>query len=729
VGFRWSRYNGRNTVRENLPPATVAFHGATTHRAVRFGPFRFDWLDKVLTRDGTEVRLPPRAVAILAYILERPGRVVSKQELIDSVWKEAFVSESSLTEAIGVLRQALGDSALGAEYIQTVHRRGYRFVAPLSVDAHTAAAAAPALAPARVLAPERQAPRPRVVPIGITVAAVLAAGALVYWMLPRTEPAPSVTRATITLPVAQAPAPGLTAQPVAALSPDGRRIIYVAGAPGSYRLFLRAIDQFDAIAVPGTDGAHAPFFSPDGASIGFFMKGRLMVMALPDGQPIDLADAGAGEGGWWHTDGTITFATSSQEGIFRVSATGGERRPVPITGLDGATLRHPTLTMDGRTLLATAWKFNVRHSEVVAVDMATGHARTIARGVHPRALDDKRVVYLRDGDLVAAPLDGSGPETSLISSVMTGVTGAGQYSLAANGTLLYLPDSPSRRLRRMVRISPDGVEETLLFEPRAFQNIAISPDGRRVAVTIYDRGASDIWAGDIERGILQRLTTDGGNVDPLWSHDGKSLFFANARPGGARVYRMPADGTGPPTLVSSVTSLAPASVTADARVFVARFGTGGGADILVIEPDGTTRDWLATAANESSPRVSPDQRFVAYRSNRSGRFEIYVRPVSGVGPDQQVSVNGGTRPDWGGDSSSIFFVGPERAILRAEWRDGVAGRPTQVASDRDLVWSRSGTGGVVGFKAIEEERPLTTLNLVVGWTREISAAQLQRTRR
>ncbi|HQX81602.1 MAG TPA: winged helix-turn-helix domain-containing protein [Vicinamibacterales bacterium] len=710
-------------MRDILPPATVAFHGATTHRAVRFGPFRFDWLDKILTREGTEVRLPPRAHGILAYLLERPGRVVSKQELIDAVWKDAFVSESSLTEAIGVLRQALGDSASGAEYIQTVHRRGYRFVAALSIEAQSAGAGATAVAPTLVVAPDRQAPRSRVAAVSIAAAVVLAVGALIYWMLPRADTTPAVTRATITLPVTQAPAPGLTAQPVAELSPDGRRIIYVAGAPGSYRLFLRAIDQFDAIPVPGTDGAHAPFFSPDGASIGFFARGRLMVMTLPDGQPIDLADAGGGQGGWWHTDGTITFATGSQEGVFRISATGGERRPIAIVGLDGATVRHPTLTRDGQTLLATAWKFNVRHSEVVAVDMTSGAVRTIARGVHPRALDDQRVVYLRDGDLVAAPLDGSGPETSLISAVMTGVTGAGQYSLAANGTLLYLPDSPTRLLRRLVRISPKGVEEPLLFEPRAFQNLAISPDGRRLAVSIYDRGASDIWAGEIDRGILQRMTTDGGNVDPVWSHDGTSILFATAQPGATRVYRMPADGTAPPMLVSSVTSLSPSSVTADSRVFAARLGPGGGADILVIEPDGTTRDWLATAANESSPRVSPDNRFVAYRSNRSGRFEIYVRAISGAGPDHQVSVNGGTRPDWSGDSRAIFFVGPDRGILRATWHEGAAGRPQPVSGGADLVWSRVGASGVIGFTAIEEERPLTTLNLVVGWTREVSRAR------
>lgn len=718
-------------MRDQNQSPTVAFHPAASRRAVRFGPFRFDVIDKTLFREGEEVRLPPRALLILDHLLERPNRVVSKQELLDVVWKDAFVGESSLTEAIGVLRQALGDSASGAEYIQTVHRRGYRFVAPLSVDAQSAAAgAAPTLVPApegpaalepEVLVPSR-AMRRRAVFVTYGTAALVAIMAAFWWFVVHADP-PAVTRATITLPVAQSPAPGLTAQPVAALSPDGQRIVYVAGASGSYRLFLRAIDQFEAIPVPGTDGAHAPFFSPDGRSIGFFAQGRLKVMTLPDGQPLDLTAAGSGNGGWWHTDGTIVFATGSNEGVFRIAAAGGERQAIRLVDFDGATLRHPSLTADGRTMLATSWKFNVRHSEVVAIDIATGATRTIGRGVHPRELDDERVIYLRDGDLVAAPLAGGGPEVSLISGVMTGVTAAGQYSLAANGTLIYLPDSPSRLLRQMVRISMDGVEQPLLFEARAFQNLVVSPDGQRIAVTIYERGASDVWVGEFERGILQRLTTEGGNVDPLWSLDGASIYFASARTGVARLYRVPADGSAPPTVVSSVTSISPSSMTADGTIFAARFSAGGRADIITVAKDGTTREWLATAAAESGARVSPDNRHVAFLSNRSGRTEVYVRPISGKGPEQQVSVDGGTRPDWTPDSSAIVFTGPNRSIHRAEWRDGVAGRPRQVYANRDLVWGRGGFRDIIGFKAIEEERPLTTLNLVVGWTREAAAAK------
>jgi Tol biopolymer transport system component len=174
--------------------------------------------------------------------------------------------------------------------------------------------------------------------------------------------------------------------------------------------------------------------------------------------------------------------------------------------------------------------------------------------------------------------------------------------------------------------------------------------------------------------------------------------------------------------VSSVTSLSPSSITADGRLFAARYVAGGGTDIMTVAPDGTAREWLATAASESAPKVSPDERYVAYRSNKSGRPEVYVKAISGEGPEQQVSVAGGGRPDWSADSRTVFFA-YNRSVQRADWHDGRAGRPVEVYSNPNLVWSRVGPTGIILLKAIEEERPLTTLNLVVGWTREVSKAR------
>lgn len=710
-------------MRDQDPSAAVAFHPAAGRRALLFGPFRFDTMDRTLSRDGDEIRLPPRALAILEYLLERPNRIVGKQELIDAVWKEAFVGETSLTEAIGVLRQALGDSAAEPGFIQTIHRRGYRFVGPLRVDAQPASSLSPVAPPvdtpgadgATTLAP---APPVRVTTGRIAVVAgVVAIAALAAWWLWPAPPSAQVTRATITLPVSQAPAPGLAAQPVAALSPDGTRIVYVAGAPGNYRLHLRSIDQFEAIALPGTGGAHGAFFSPDGQSIGFFARNRLFAMQLPDGQPVDLAAAGSGHGGWWHTDDSIVFATGTDMGVRRVPARGGVAARVKVEGLEATQIRHPSVLPNGRTMVATRWQQNVRNSEVVAIDLETGLAQTIARGVHARALPEGRVVYLRDGDLVATRLAHPGEELPLVSAVMTGVTGAGQYSLSANGTLLYIPDTPARLLRQLARVGADGAAERLPFEDRAFQNVTLSPGGRLVAATVYERGASDLWTGEIARGTLSRLTTTGGVVDPVWSRDGRTIFFGMAPSGRMQIHSIHADGTGPPAPYSPAPGLSPAAATSDGILFAHRPGANG-FDIVTVTRDGTTRDWLATPFHEANPRVSPDERWIVYQSNRTGRSEVYLRAASGTGADRQVSTAGGAQPEWSADGRIVFFT-RERRVYRVDVSAAPLGQPVAVHADSRLVFARPSADGLVVLNALDEERPLTTMNLVVNWTEEI----------
>jgi eukaryotic-like serine/threonine-protein kinase len=705
-------------VRDQDPSPSIAFHPAAGRRALLFGPFRFDTIDRTLSRDGAEIRLPPRALAILEYLLERPNRVVDKQELIDAVWREAFVGETSLTEAIGVLRQALGDSAAEPAFIQTIHRRGYRFVGALRADAQAAppVPVAPAHASPADDAARRRAAILTPWRVALT-AAVAAAAALAAWALWPAGPAPQVTRATITLPLSQAPAPGLTAQPVAALSPDGARIVYVAGAPGSYRLHLRSVDQFEAIALPGTDGAHGAFFSPSGQSIGFFARGRLFAMQLPDGQPRDLAAAGSSLGGWWHTDDSIVFATGTELGVRRVPARGGVAAAVLVEGVEAAQIRHPSLLGDGRTMVATHWKQNARNSEVVAIDLESGTARTIARGLHPRGLPDGRVAYLRDGELVATRLARPGEELPLVPGVMTGVTGAGQYSIASNGTLLYIPDTPARLLRQLVHIGANGAVERLPFEDRAFQNIVLSPDRRFVAATIYERGASDLWVGEIARGTLSRLTTVGGIVDPAWSRDGRTIYFGHAPSGRFQIHRIAADGTGHAVLHSPVPGLSPASTTSQGVIFAQRLAAGG-FDLVTVAPDGSARDWLASPFQEANPRVSPDDRWIAYQSNRTGRSEIYLRVASGTGADRQVSPAGGGQPEWSADGRSLFFT-RERRVYRVDVTATTLGQPVPVHADSRLIFARPAVDGLVALNAIDEERPLTTINLVTNWTDEV----------
>jgi dipeptidyl aminopeptidase/acylaminoacyl peptidase len=300
---------------------------------------------------------------------------------------------------------------------------------------------------------------------------------------------------------------------------------------------------------------------------------------------------------------------------------------------------------------------------------------------------------------------------------MTGVTGAGQYSLASNGTLLYLPDTPTRLLRQLARVGAGGTLERLPFEDRAFQNVTLSPGGRLVAATIYERGASDLWVGEIARGTLSRLTTTGGVVDPVWSRDGRTLFFGLAPSGRFQIHSIAADGTGPPSVYSPVPGLSPAAATSVGVLFAHRPGAGG-FDIVTVTGDGTTRDWLATPFHEANPRISPDERWIVYQSNRTGRSEVYLRAAAGTGADRQVSSAGGGQPEWSADGRAVFFT-RERRVYRVDVSTTPLGQPVAVHADSRLVFARPSADGLVVLNALDEERPLTTMNLVVNWTDEI----------
>jgi DNA-binding winged helix-turn-helix (wHTH) protein len=282
-----------------------------------FGPFRFE-PGNGLWRDGAEVPLPPRALGLLEALTAQPGSVVSKQSLMDAVWKDAFVTEASLLEAIRVVREALGDDRLNPRYIRTVHRRGYRFVAPVS--SVTSAPEAPE-APAAPEAPDAHAWRPLLV-AGAAATAAMIGIAIVFALFGQRPPEPRPTmRFTIALPddLAIDPLRGSVA-----VSADGTRMVYVAIVGGRPRLLLRTIDRDTPQIIDGSDGAADPFFSPDGRWIGFFARGTLKKLSVDGGTPVVLCAARAGAGASWGRDGTIVFGGGAGGGLSRVSQDGGD---------------------------------------------------------------------------------------------------------------------------------------------------------------------------------------------------------------------------------------------------------------------------------------------------------------------------------------------------------------------------------------------------------------------
>jgi DNA-binding winged helix-turn-helix (wHTH) protein/Tol biopolymer transport system component len=868
----------------------LGFHpNAST--VVRFEPFRLDFADGSLWREDEEVRLPPRALVILQHLVERAGRIVPKQALLDAAWKDAYVSETSLTEVIGIIRQALGDDPQKPRYIQTVHRRGYRFIAPIAIDAPSATPpvlelARPTPAPAAVpgaidapatgtpptLEPPRGTPSPLAAPrapargptsgsesgwesasessLGseaapmfasapasafeavpapgapaarasdarlrsetmrdaqqlpaldapnlretleqpagsleshglpsasnlrqrpLTLAIALAAAALVIaiaagiWILSRSAPpAEAVVRLSLTLPPEQAPAPGLNAHPVAAISPDGTRIVYAAGTTDASWLYVRRMDQFSATPIPGTDGAHGPFISPDGRWVAFFADGKVKKVEIDRGDPQVICATPTGVGGVWLSNSEIAFAPDWTTPVMRVSANGGE----PTTAAappPGYSYRWPD-RVDNGTLLVTRWRSSARDAAVVTVDLASGKETIVAeRAAFGRYAASGHVLFVRDSAVYAVRFDpatrrASGAPVQVADAVLTSVTGAAQFAISPSGTLIYIGDAPERSHRVLARVDAAGRAVDLPIARRAFRYFAVCGD--RIALTIHERGQSDLWTGTLDRAALTRLTSDGTTFEPVWTPDCGTLDFSWNRDGVSAMYAVrPGSASAPQQLLDTTVMQSPGSWSADGRhLAYMQFSPKTGDDVWLLDlpapaaadspttfatpaapaakpdaasaspsasasaPSRTTRPLVVTPGEQIVPRLSPDGRWVAYESDASGQFEVEVASVDS-GARLQISSQGGTWPAWSADSRQLFYLdkGTIYRVAIAE-RDGelTPGNPVGLFSDPDIITFRL-AGRLAGddfviVRRTAEHLPLTRLDLVLNWFTEL----------
>ncbi len=414
--------------------------GPAEGRVLAFGPFTFDRASRLLSRDGAELAVPPRVLGVLALLLERPGILVTKQELMAGVWPDAFVTETSLAEAVSVLRQTLGDDPQRPTYIQTLHRRGYRFIAEVRDGAD---------APARPHAPLPAAPghaphaEPRLsllVPWLIALFALLVAGAAVWQFLNAAPATRSAARFTIALPdgvvIARSGAP-------IAVSHDGATVAFTGCRESRCAIYLRPLAQADATPVAGTAGGSSPFFSPDDRWLGFFASGRLHKIALAGGAPVTLATAAEPFGATWTSGGEIVFADSTSGGLAIVPDTGGgpRRLTTPIPGEGGH--RWPDALADGSAVV-----FTVAGTQAGADDMYAAAASLRTRGQWGRLMDGAAGVrapvpgYLlaqRDREIIGVGFD---PRTLSVNGLPVPVApgaaaaDAPAFALSGAGTLV-----------------------------------------------------------------------------------------------------------------------------------------------------------------------------------------------------------------------------------------------------------------------------------------------------
>ena len=464
-------------------------------------------------------------------------------------------------------------------------------------------------------------------------------------------------------------------QPAVALSPDGTRLVFAARHDGQTRLFLRTMDQFDSVAIAGTEGAAGPFFSPDGRWVGFFADNKLKKVSLDGGVPVSLCDAPNGRGGNWASDDTIVFTPASSPGLglSRIPASGGVPRVVTTPDHQRGEIAHrwPEV-LPGGGVLFTIWTGPGSDDWSIGVlpPKAETHRVLVESGSNAHYAAGF-LVFQRGGGLMAAPLDLSrleltAPPVQVIKQVMADArSGVAQFAVAGAGALAYVPGDVEGAESTLALVTRNG-QATPVTEKGDFYFPSLSPDGGRIAT----RTGKAIWVHDIKRRTSVRLTFDESlNSSPIWASDGTRVIYNSNRSGAFNLFWKLADGSGREERLSwAADTQTPDSWSADGKWLiydVSHAGTGMDIWLLTMEGNRSARPYLQTPHDECCARLSPDGRWIAYTSNESGRYEVYVQAF-GNEPSQdgkwQVSTEGGAEPLWAPDQRELFYRSGDRMM-------------------------------------------------------------------
>jgi hypothetical protein len=529
------------------------------------------------------------------------------------------------------------------------------------------------------VATERAAERKhrRIWPFVAAAAGIGAIGGLTGWMLrPRTPPA-QVTRYTIRVPVARL----TTVYNVdLALSPDGRTLIYAAPATA---LLKRRADSFAFEPLPGTfepvggadSGAAAPFFSPDGAWIGFRADKKLKkVSAEGGGLAATICDTpGLGVRATWGDDGSIVMATASGD-LYKVSSNGGTPALLLKADKDGGFAQPHFVAGSKAVLVRRGSPFT---GQIEAIELSTLARHSLVEGTNPQVAATGDLLFEQRGGLWAVKFDQrrlivTGAPVLIVESVRV-APGNPQFSTAADGSLAYIPGNTDPN-RSLVWIDRAGKATAALDAKGGFQSPRLSPDGKRVVVSSQEGLDRDLWAYEFERGTRLKLTTSGSNRRAAWSPDGSQVAYYStpSRVGGwaadrgqpvadQDLYVIPITGGEPKKLLARPGAQYPDAWSPDGRFLVFEEGEGGVAtgaarrDLWLLPIGEAPRPLLVTQFYERGAVFSPDGHWLAFVTDESGRAEVYVQPFPGPGPKVAISNNGGLQPMWSRNGRELFY--------------------------------------------------------------------------
>jgi Tol biopolymer transport system component len=466
--------------------------------------------------------------------------------------------------------------------------------------------------------------------------------------------------------------------------------------------------ELAARLIPGTEEPlNNPAFSPDGQSIAYFQNNQLKRIAISGGAPVVICAATNPFGVSWERNNTILFG--QPDGIMRVSANGGTPELV-IRSENGEQVHGPQMLPDGESVLFSVTRAtgNTRwdQADIVVQSLRTGQRTLVLKGGGDASyvLTGHLVYALHDG-LFAVAFDANrrkvqGGPVSVVEGVRRAAgaglnTGSANYGISRQGTLVYAAGGAAAQVQRtLVWVDRTGQEQVIPAPPRQYVIPRLSPDGTRVALYIADQD-QDIWILDLARQALTRLTFDtAADNYPVWSPDSKRLIFTSARSGQFNLYSQAADGTGTvERLTESRNQQYPLAITPDGTETLFQERVSGGPHDLMRLPLAPQRPpspgvrktptpLMQTMFNEQNAELAPKGQWLAYESNESGRYEIYVRPFPSVESGRwQISTNGGTAPVWARSGDQLFYLGADGIIQGARvdgsssWRSST---PTKV---------------------------------------------------
>ena len=523
--------------------------------------------------------------------------------------------------------------------------------------------------------------------VGWGIAAV--ATVIASWFALRPAPRDPVSRYSVLLPADQRLAMARGTR--IAFAPDGSQLAYIGPADLGLQIWLRPRDALVATPLPGTDQVDHVFFSPDGRRVGFLNQAqRLMTASLSGGPPMELADTAVGlDGATWSADGYIYFdgfTGGGTNGLRRVPENGGPSVVVTTVDTAAGETDHvwPTALPDGRGVLFVVSRGgNPMTSDIAVLPPEADTFTVLVRAVAAAYAPSGHLLYVTaDGSLMAVPFDLDGLRvTGEPVAIGTGVGirpyGATDLAVAEDGTVAYLTGKRADDPSEVVWVGLDGQVE--LIDPAwvgSFSTLAVSPDGNRLAVSVLASGDEQLWIKELPRGPMTKLTFEGSlNWRPAWLPDGRTVSFTSDRSGSTRIMAKRADGSVPAAVVLELGS----DATAQEAVWHPRerwlVYRQTPRDIYAISPTGDTVPIVATPFEERAPALSPDGRWLAYQSDESGRFEVYVRPFPNSSSGKwQISTDGGIVPRWSPDGRALYYLGPT-SLMAVEVGSGVTFTP------------------------------------------------------